>query len=88
MSLRALDDRHLARFEENHPASMLENGRDIRGDEHLTLPQPDHHPAGIADAGGDDLIRLERRQHHHPVGALQVEQGAPTASVRLYSSAR
>ena len=66
------DDGHLPRFEEDDAAGVLHDGRRVTGDEVLAIAQADHHAAGIADAGGDDLVRLIGGNQHHDVGALDL----------------
>ncbi len=86
------DHGHLAGFEEDHPAGMLENGGDIGGDEHLAFAQTDDHPAGIPDPGRDDLIRFAGRHDDHAVRSFEQRQGPPDgfhqASIRRIKSVR
>jgi len=70
-------DRHLTRFEKNHLAGVFENRRDIRCHEIFIFTHPNHNPAGIADAGGYDFIRLTRRDHHHTMRAADIAKRQP-----------
>jgi len=64
----------LAGFQKGHLPGVLENGRDIRSDEHFPASHPDHHSAGVAQPRSDDLVRLAGRKQHHPVSPLKVAQ--------------
>ncbi len=51
---------------------MFQDGGQVGGDEGLALTPAEYHPAGVADARSDDLVRLTRRDHHDAVSAFQV----------------
>ena len=79
------DHRHLARFQEDHPAGVLQDGGDVGGDELLALAQADHHAAGVADAGRDDLVRLvgttSRTTPCAPLSWSKVSRAASTSPI-------
>ena len=61
---------HLVRFEKYHRPGVIQNRRNIGGNEHFILAQANNHPAGIPNTSGDQFIRFERRKHHHPMRTL------------------
>ena len=71
---------------------MLQDGGHVGGDEHLPLADAHHHAAGVADAGGDNLIRLLRREQDDAMSSLQqgkrlaggFHQPQPEAQVTVY----
>ena len=75
--LAAADHRHLPRFQKDHAAGVLHDGRRVAGDKILAFTQPDHHAARIADPGRHDLIRLVGRHQHDHVGALDLLERLP-----------
>ncbi len=50
---------------------VLKDRRDVGGDEHFALPDPDDHPAGVAKSCGDDLVRFAGGEQHDAVGAFE-----------------
>ncbi len=69
------DDGQLSGFKKHDPTRVLHDRRRIARDEVLAVAEADDHAAGIADARRDDLVRLIRRNQHHDVGALDLQQG-------------
>ncbi len=65
------DHGDLVAFEEGDLAGVLEDGGHIGGDQHFAFAEPDHHAAGVADAGGDDLVWFIGGDDHDAVMALE-----------------
>jgi len=66
---------HLLVVQVYHLLGMFQDGRDIRGHKHLRLPDADGHPSGVAQPGGDQLVRLQAAEHGDGVSTLDAVQG-------------
>jgi hypothetical protein len=66
---------HLAVLEDHDVARVTEDRRDIRGDEHLALAEPDHYATGAVLARHQP-IRRRGRHHADGVGAAHLVQRA------------
>src|SRR5690606_18192440 len=64
-------------LKEHHLACVFQNGGDVRGDEHLAIPDTDGHPARVADAAGDDAVRLPAAHRNDGLRALKLREGRP-----------
>ena len=70
------DNRHLPGFEEDHPASVFQDGRDIRGNIVFILAETYDHATRITDARAYDFIGFISREEHDTVGALDLIEGS------------
>ena len=70
----ACQQRDLLIFQKGHLAGVLQQGRNVAGNKHFPLTQPNRNPAGIAQARGDQLIRVILTEHHNRAGATQIRQ--------------
>ena len=67
------DDGDVIVIQIDHPLGVGKNGRGIGSDDSFPIPHPDHD--GTAAAGGDDFLRLARREHGDTEGAFHLMQG-------------
>src|SRR5690606_8781528 len=72
----ARDGRYLAALKEDHPARVLEDGRDVGRDEHLAVAQAERHTARVADPHRNQTIRLVSGEDDDRVRAAQPQNGA------------
>ncbi len=72
---RRREDHHFAVLEEDHLAGVGEHGRDVGGDEILTVPLADHQRRALL--GGNQLVRFVGAEDRHGIGTAHLAQGLP-----------
>ena len=65
------EHRHVAVGQKEQVAGVIQNGRNVGGDEVLVFPQPDDHRRAVA--GGHDLVRLVGGNHRQGKDAADLE---------------